>query len=346
MQPRFLKKRLIGYYYFMNKSRALILLMLLLGTAFAVAAQTDDDPITVDSSVVRLNVGVADLKGRPITDLTRGDFSIFEDGVKQSITRFEPVVAPFSVVMILDMSGSTLGFRETIRQSAFRFVDALSPEDRVAVIEFYDKVNLRNDFTTDRKIIGNSIAVANGRGKTQLYKALDVALNKLAGEKERRKAIIVLTDGIDSAVRDNDRQVLQKLADKDMPTAIKPEASENLNRVLNRADVQGVTIYPLALPTGDPSKLADPSPIQIAMYDAARSRLKILAERSGGTLNTINRLEEMGRLYALVAADLRTLYTIEYSSTNEKRDGKWRTIKIEARSNELISRTRQGYFAK
>jgi Ca-activated chloride channel homolog len=330
----------------MKYSKVFIIFSFLLLSFFNVAAQNDDDPITVDSSVVRLNVGVADRKGRPITDLNRENFTIFEDGVKQNIQRFEPVVTPFSVVMILDMSGSTLGFRETIRQSAYRFVDALAPEDRVAVIEFYDKVNLRNDFTTDRRTIGNSINVANGRGKTQLYKALDFALNKLAGEGKRRKAIIVLTDGVDSALRDTDRDFLQKIGENELLTAIKPETNDNLNRVLNKADVQGVTIYPLALPTGDPAKLADPTPIQVAMYNAARTRLQILANRTGGTLNTINRLEEMGRLYASVAAELRTLYTIEYQSTNEKRDGKWRAIKIEVNNTELISKTRQGYFAK
>ena len=325
--------------------RVFFFISILLFGAAAAAAQ-DDDVIKVDSSIVRLNVGVADQKGRPITQLNKDDFSIYEDGVKQNIVRFEPVAAPFSVVMILDMSGSTLGFRETIRQSAYRFVDALAPEDRVAVIEFYDKVNLRNDFTTDRRTIGNSIAVANGRGKTQLYKALDIALDKLANEGKRRKAIIVLTDGVDTAVRDQDRDYLLKLNDAEISTALKPEASENLNRVLNRADVQGVTVYPLALPTGDPSKLADPTPIQVAMYQAARSRLQILADRTGGTLNAINRLEEMGRLYAQVAAELRTLYTIEYQSSNEKRDGKWRAIKVEVNNPALISKTRQGYFAK
>ncbi len=330
----------------MQYSRFFIILSFLLGGFLSVSGQTDDEPITVDSSIVRLNVGVADRKGRLITDLNRQDFTMREYGVKQNIQRCEPVVTPFSVVMILDMSGSTLGFRETIRQSAYRFVDALAPDDRIAVIEFYDKVNLRNDFTTDRKAIGNSISVANGRGKTQLYKALDFALNKLVGEGKRRKAIIVLTDGVDTALRDTDRDLLQKITEKDMLTAIKPETNDNLNRVLNKADVQGVTIYPLALPTGDPSKLADPLPIQVAMYNAARFRLQILADRTGGTLNAINRLEEMGRLYASVAAELRTLYTIEYQSSNEKRDGKWRAIKIEVNNAELISKTRQGYFAK
>lgn len=324
-----------------------LLFFLILFSNFLPVAAQDDDVIKVDSSIVRLNVGVVDQKGRPITSLSRENFTVYEDGVKQNILSFQPTVTPFSVVMILDMSGSTLGFRETIRQSAFRFVDALAPDDRVAVIEFYDKVNLRNDFTSDRKTIANSISAANGRGKTQLYKALDTALEKLSGEGKRRKAIIVLTDGVDTAARDTDRKFLEKYnGTAEIATALKPETSEILNRVLGKSDAQGVTVYPLALPTGDPFKLADPTPIQIAMFTAARNRLQILADRTGGTLNAINRLEEMGKLYAAVAADVRALYTIEYQPTNAKRDGKWREIKIETSNAELISKTRQGYFAK
>lgn len=329
----------------MKNFSALIFIILIICGLVNVSAQ-QDDPIKVDSSIVRLNVGVVDQKGRPIVNLSKDDFAIYEDGVKQSISRFEPTVAPFSLVMILDMSGSTLGFRETIRQSAFRFIDALDPADRIAVVEFYDKVNLRNDFTTDRRKVIHSINAANGRGKTQLYKSLDFALGKLAGENSRRKAIIVLTDGVDTALQDQDRNYLLSLKTNDAAMAIKPEASENLNQTLNRADRQGVTIYPLALPTGDPAKLADPSPIQIAMFQAARTRLQILADRTGGTYNAINRLEEMGLLYSKIAADLRTLYTVEYQPLNEKRDGQFRTIKIEVSNPSLIARTRQGYYAK
>jgi VWFA-related protein len=168
----------------------------------------------------------------------------------------------------------------------------------------------------------------------------------LSKEKSRRKAIIVLTDGVDTAVRDKDRDALSGLPDDRVPTAIQPETSDILNRILNRSDVQGVTIYPLALPTGDPAKIADPTPRQVAMYKAARSRLQIVADRTGGTLNAINRLEEMGRIYAQVAAELRTLYTIEYQPKNDKRDGKWRAIRLEVKQPELISRTRPGYFAR
>ncbi len=313
---------------------------------FTTFAQQDDDVIKVDSSIVRLNVGVVNRFGSPVTSLSKDSFTVYEDGVKQNITKFEPTETPFSVVMLLDMSGSTLGFRQILKMSAFRFVDALAYEDRIAVIEFYDKVNLLNDFTNNRKFISNSIDVANGRGKTQLYKALDLAMEKLSKEGKRRKAIIVLTDGIDTELRDKDRSFLSNVKESEILTAIKPESNESLNKILNNADKQGVTVYPLALPTGDPAKLADPTPMQIAMYNVARSRLQIMADRSGGKLNAINRLEEMGKFYASVAADIRSLYTIEYQPTNDKRDGKFRNIKIEVNNPDLIARTKQGYIAK
>ncbi len=345
MQPRFSVLRLIEDRHFMRFYRLFALIAIFVFGCQLSFGQ-DDDPVRVDSSIVRLNIGVVDQRGRPITSLDRSNFTIYEDGVKQEISRFEPTVAPFSVVMILDMSGSTLGFRQVIRQSASRFIDALAPDDRVAVVEFYDKINLLNDFTTSRQTVAHSIGAANGRGKTQLYKALDFSLDKLAGENSRRKAIIVLTDGVDSSVQDLDRRLMESLTESQISTAINPDANDMLNRVLNKSDVQGVTIYPLALPTGDPKRLADPTPRQVAMFEAARTRLQIVADRTGGRLNAINRLEEMGTLYALVAADIRTLYTIEYQPANDKRDGKWRAIKLEVANPDLISRTRQGYFAR
>ena len=313
--------------------------------SLAVLAQ-DDDPLKIDSSIVRLNVGVVDQRGRSITDLDRSNFKIFEDGVRQEITRFEPSTAPFSVVMMLDMSGSTLSMRQVMKQSAFRFLDALSPEDRVAVVEFYDKINLRNDFTTDRRTIVNSINVSNGRGKTQFYKALDFALDKLAREGNRRKAVIVLSDGVDTDLRDIDRETLAGVNDDKVPTTIDAEQNPTLRRILNKADLLGATVYPLALPTGDPAKLADPTPRQIAMYKAARARLQTVADRTGGTLHAINRLEDMGNIYAIAAAEIRTLYTIEYQSQNEKHDGKWREVTIRVDNPNLISRTRPGYYAR
>lgn len=326
--------------------KLLVLVSLLLFGFISAFAQVEGDDIIVDTSIVRLNVGVVTPKGKPITNLGKNDFTLYEDGEKQTILNFEPTVTPFSLVMILDMSGSTIGFRQTIRMSALRFVDALAPDDRVAVIEFYDKVNVLNEFTSDRRKILNSINVANGRGNTKLYESLDKALSRLSKETNRRKAIIVLTDGKDTSWERQDRSILSKLDDKDIPNALKPDNNAELNKILEKSSKLGVTIYPLALPSGDPKKLADPQPIQFEIYSAARSRLNTLALQTGGILNTINSLEEMSRLYAEVAADLRTLYTIEYEPSKTTRDGKWREIKIEVKDSDLISRTRPGYFAK
>jgi Ca-activated chloride channel homolog len=323
-----------------------VIILALIAMAFSIAAAQDDDTVKVDSSIVRLNVGVVDQRGRPVTNLDRSNFRIFEDGTKQEISRFEPSTAPFSVVMILDMSGSTLSMRQVMKQSAFRFLDALSPVDRVAVVEFYDKINLRNDFTTDRRTIINSINVSNGRGKTQFYRAIDFALDKLAREGNRRKAIIVLSDGVDTSLRDDDRDQLANIPDADVPTALKADDNATLRKILNKADLLGATVYPLALPTGDPSRLADPTPRQVAMYKAARERLQNIADRSGGTLHAINRLEDMGNIYGEVAAEIRTLYTIEYQPLNEKHDGKWREVTIRTDNPNLIPRTRPGYFAR
>src|SRR5712692_3091296 len=112
---------------------------LLIACAVGVQAQQPDEVIKTDTSLVQLNVGVVDRQGHAITTLSRNDFVIYEDGVRRPIQSFEPTEAPFSLVILLDMSGSTATFRQQIQQSALRFLDALAPEDRIAVFSFNGK---------------------------------------------------------------------------------------------------------------------------------------------------------------------------------------------------------------
>ena len=106
----------------------------------AVRAQEPDEVIRTDISLVQLNVGVVDRQGHAITTLSQNDFVVYEDGVRRPIQHFESTDAPFSLVLLLDMSGSTVNFRQQLKQAAWRFLDALSPEDRVEVIQFNAKV--------------------------------------------------------------------------------------------------------------------------------------------------------------------------------------------------------------
>src|SRR5262245_54073195 len=114
--------------------------LFILAIASVCFAQDPEDVIRTNVSLVQLNVGVVDRKGNAVTYLNRNDFAVYEDGVKQSIQMFEPAQAPFSLVLLLDMSGSTVTFRQQLKLASIRFLDALGPQDRVAVIQFNAKV--------------------------------------------------------------------------------------------------------------------------------------------------------------------------------------------------------------
>ena len=323
--------------------------LLLLCGAAPLQAQQPDEVVRTETALVQLNVGVVDPRGRAITSLAQNNFTVYEDGIKQPILHFEPTYAPFSLVLLLDTSGSTVNFRQQFKQAAWRFLDALAPEDRVAVIQFNAKVKGLAGFSTDRKKISYAIEVADGGGETHLYEALKYALKQLEQEGDkRRKAIVVMTDGLDTQLRNSDRPLLAKArTDEEAIAAIDASASSTLNAVLTAADKQGVSIFPLALPSGDPRRLPLPDPVITGIYSAARTRLQSLADRTGGRLNEIHKLEQMARLYAEVAAELRSLYTVAYQARSDRaHDGKWRVIKIEVDQPEAIARTKPGYFAR
>jgi VWFA-related protein len=323
------------------------LVLFVCSSAGIVSAQGPDEVIKTDTALVQLNVGVVDRQGQAITTLSKNDFVVYEDDVQRPIVSFEPTQTPFSLVMLLDMSGSTVNFRQQIQQAALRFLDALGPDDRVSVISFNSKgVHKLIGFGTDRRKAAYAITLATGGGETLFYDGLKYSLKELAGEGKRRKAVVVLTDGLDTEVRKGDRQTVQKATDAEVSTAIKAEANSTLVSVLTDADHQGVTIFPLALPSGDPKRLPLPDPLITAQYVAARTRLQMLADRTGGLLSDIRRLDEMAKLYYEVAAHLRTLYSIAYQPPPQNRDGKWRTIRIEVARDGLIARGKPGYFAR
>jgi Ca-activated chloride channel homolog len=312
--------------------------------------RAQEEVITTETALVQLNIGVVDKQGHSITNLSASDFAVYEDGVRRPILHFEPTDAPFSLVMMLDTSGSTVTFRQQIQGAALRFLDALRPEDRVAIVDFNGKgPKLQLSFSTDRHRIAYTIGVtlATGKGETPLYDALKYSMKQLEHEApRRRKAIVVLTDGLDTEARNSDRAIVSKASDGEISSAIKAENNHQLVSVLSDADRQGVTIFPLALPSGDPKHLPLPDPAINAMYTAARDRLQILADRTGGRLHEIRRLDDLAKLYAEVAADLRTLYSLAYQPPNpSSHDGKWRQIRVEVSRGELVASTKPGYFA-
>src|SRR6476661_9635027 len=194
--------------HYKQLSKISICSFILLLTIVIIHAQDPDEVITTNTSLVQLNIGVVDRQGRAVTSLTRNDFTVYEDGVKQTIQRFEPVDAPFSLALLLDVSGSTISFRQQLKLASQRFLDALAPEDRVAVVQFNAKVKSLSGFSVDRRKTAYAIEIADGAGETHFYDALKYALKELDKEGKRRKAIVVLTDGLDTRLRNVDRATL------------------------------------------------------------------------------------------------------------------------------------------
>src|SRR4051812_43107707 len=148
-------------------------------------ARAQDEVIKTETSLVQLSVGVVDKQGQSITNLSQNDFVIYEDGVRRPIVHFEPTEAPFSLVMLLDTSGSTVTFRQQIQGAALRFLDALRSEDRVAVIDFNGKgAKLQLPFSTDRSRIAYTIGItlASGKGETPLFDAIKLSVKELSHE--------------------------------------------------------------------------------------------------------------------------------------------------------------------
>ena len=157
----------------------------------------DSDTVRVDTNLVTLPVIANDRGGRYVPDLKSEDFTVEEDGASQKVAFFATVAAPFSVVLMIDTSASTTVEKmRQVQEAAVAFVEQLRPGDRVKVISFDDELRDLSDFTSDPAALAAAIrATRPGKG-TRLYDAFDVA-HRALGRLKGRKAVIMLTDGMD-----------------------------------------------------------------------------------------------------------------------------------------------------
>jgi VWFA-related protein len=288
------------------------------------------DAVRINTQLINLNTKVLDAAGRPVLDLKREDFEIHEDDVRQEVTHFAPVTAPINMVLLLDLSGSTEKKQKVIRQAAQKFVDSLGPSDRVAVAAFTRRFTLVSDFTTDRKLLKERIGKVKNRGSgTAYYDAMWSTLDLLSRVPDARKAVVVLTDGVDNTLDDPDEY------------STKHEFKELLERMAE----DDVTVYPMYLDT-EYEMVVKRGREKASSYRTAREQLSAVAEQTGGALFRVDRLEDLNGVYARVAEELRTLYSLAYSSSNEEQRGKWRAVKVRANRAGLVARTKRGYYVK
>jgi VWFA-related protein len=242
--------------------------------------------------------------------LGSSDLEVREDGVLQSVTSFSEAVAPVSIIIALDESGSMKKSEEDVRNAALSFVDAVRDEDRIGVVKFSNSATLETDLTQSRVAPKMTIQRYTTAGGTALYDAVALGVERLATQ-EGRKAVVLLTDGRDENA-----------------AGTAGGSRHTLAEVLDRLREVDATVFAIGL---GPNVDTD--------------TLQRLADFSGGTAYFPQAAADLPAQYARVLEDLRRRYTVSYASTNTSRDGKWRDVTLKAVTPGIILKSRGGYRA-
>ncbi len=307
--------------------------------------------IRADVEAVIVNVLVTDRNGRPMAGLERDDFRIYEDKVEQEITSFFAVDAPFSVALLLDTSFSTYGKLAPIQNSAIQFIEQIHPDDEVMVLSFDDDVYLETDFTRNKEEAKRAVKMTRTGQSTRLHDAIFLGLREI-GRQPNRKVMVVFSDGIDTTSSQSHRGETIKIAREAETTvySIHFDTRYQMNApqpppLGTPPTIPGRGPGPLGTPGPFPGGSPNPGQTQ-ADYERGRSYLRQLAQVSGGAmLEARSDLSNLSAVFAQIAEEMRSLYSVSYVSSNTKQDGKFRKIKVHVDVPDARVRARNGYRA-
>lgn len=338
----------------------------------------DDTVIRVVTELIDVPLSVTDKAGRPITNLTKNNFVIYEDGKLQDVEEFSAVSAPFEVALLLDTSGSTRADLDMIRRAASDFIASLRPGDRVAIIAFRATTvddrsasipELVIELTSDRAALRSALnRVSTGNG-TPYYDSLEMVADKVFKDPPKeefrgRRALVALTDGVDSSSTADFSVAKTRLTDKGLSTYFININTREFFEERLLGDCYAAMRFSQAQikryyasfskdskieKTADFCKLGDFERLAIskALYDLAETEMNELAKASGGRVLPAVDLMEARSVFKQVANDIGTRYSLGYYSSNEKRDGKYRAIRVELKGLPAGTalRAREGYNA-
>lgn len=303
-------------------------------TPLATPEEIDEgDVVRVDTELVTVNMSVIDRgTNRGLTGLRQNDFKVYEDGVEQPIVHFDAAVAPFNLVLLIDLSSSTQDVVKLIREAALRFVDAARPSDRIGIITFGSVSVIVSPLTNDREALRNRInSIDKHQGTTRLYDSLNFAMDEmLKGVRDsRRNAIVLMSDGLDST----------------LPNVTGEGSTLDYKDLLGRVREFDGVLYTLWLNTETEYSSLSVLDIQPETFDLAHDRMQELADAGGGIFYEVEALEDLAGAYERVVADLGTIYSIGYRPSNRLRDGKWRAIRVQVSRSNAVARGKRGYYA-
>ena len=326
-------------------------LLLVVGSALAPAAEAqrpatqtqrtiDDQTLIVNTDVVSVTVTATDRDGRYVEGLDKSAFAVYDEKLRQEITFFSDEDAPVSVGIVFDMSGSMSGEKiSRAREAVTRFIETSHPGDEYFLIAFDSRARLLLDRTHDGAAILNKVAFVQPGGRTALYDAAYLGVEKLLRGMHERRALIVISDGEDNSscysLKELVRQVKESgvlvytVAILDAP--LSNDSAQTRERWMQRAGAQGS------------------SPMESASHQYDRMTLEELSIPSGGRAFLAHNGTEMADVFERIALELRRQYSIGYRPTNFASDGKWHRIKIKVNPTagfpHVVVRSREGYYA-
>lgn len=266
---------------------------------------------------VLLNCAVLDADGRPVMNLNRDNFRVWEDGVPQQVNAAQLLDAPVSMGILIDNSGSMRDKRAAVNRASYNLLNASNPQDEAFVVNFNDHAYLDQRLTTDRVVLDRGISRSDPAGTTALYDAVAASADELAMHgKNRKQVLLIITDGADNASRLSLKDAIRRVQ-----------------------GLGGPVVYTIGL-----------------LYDAnqneslrARNDLEALSQETGGVAYFPNSLQDVYAIAADVARDIRHQYVVDYHSSRPFSLGGYRTVRVEAIDpgrGPLLVRTKRGYFAQ
>lgn len=346
----------------------------------AASEEVDEgDVVRVETQLVTVPAVVTDKTGHPLSTLKQENFTVLEDGKPQQLTNFATTEAPFEIALLLDTSGSTRQELGLIRDAANEFLSALRPGDRVALVGFNNTggpngpiatVEVLSTLTDKRVVLRNAIATLGTSNGTPFYDAMsrvadEVFRNPPADEFRGRRAVVALTDGVDSSSNSDFEEVRGKLSRAGVATYFIQVSTEDYveDRLLKDCQDDGrLTLSAkqlerfrrLFMPSAQKEDYEDfcrlgqfeRMDISRRLYNLARQEMDELAQRSGGRNFAAASLQDARAAFAQVANEIGTQYSLGYYPANKARDGHFRQIKVELRGVKDASvRARAGYYA-
>jgi VWFA-related protein len=272
-----------------------------------------------DAYEVRLNASVFDQSGRSIQTLGKDAFTVYEDGVKQTIAGFSHEDLPVSLGILIDSSGSMYDKRAAVDQASISLVKLSNPQDEAFLVDFSTEAFIDQDFTSDINKLEQGLSYVKSSGGTAMYDALVASADYLSKSAKRPKQVLlIVTDGEDNA------------------------SSATLEQAVRRIqDLDGPVIYSIGLLFGSDTPKSE------ARH--ARRVLETLSEETGGQAYFPRSLKDVDGIAKEVANDIRTQYTIAYHSTKAPELGGYRQVHVEAKDkgfSHLVVRTRSGYYPR